>query len=70
MMIFEPDGSNNPADILTKYLGSELMASHLLRMGCVMLEGKADLAPNVQKGSEYQPAGRCRVQGECEEIDG
>ena len=33
--IYKIDGSINPADILTKDMGSELMSSHLLRMRCV-----------------------------------
>ena len=45
--IYKIDGSINPSDILTKYLASDVMTSHLTRMGCTMLDGRAALAPNV-----------------------
>ena len=45
--IYKIDGSINPSDILTKYLTSDVMISHLIRMGCTMLDGRAALAPNV-----------------------
>ena len=46
------DGKLNPADVLTKYLGSDIMSEHLLRMACVMCAGRAALAPTVKKEEE------------------
>merc|ERR1712079_652887 len=48
------DGKLNPADVLTKYLGSDVMTEHLLRMACVMCTGRSALAPAVKKEEERQ----------------
>ena len=48
------DGKLNPADVLTKYLGSDIMSEHLLRMACVMCAGRSALAPTVKREEEKQ----------------
>ena len=48
------DGKLNPADVLTKYLGSDVVSEHLLRMACVMCAGRSALAPIVKKEEEKQ----------------
>ena len=48
------DGKVNPADVLTKYVGSDVMTEHLLRMACVMCSGRSALAPTIKKEEERQ----------------
>ena len=39
-------GDENPADLLTKHLGAELISAHLARMSCWERAGRALLAPS------------------------
>ncbi len=40
-------GTENPADLLTKFLSSELAAGHEARLGCWPAEGRADITPGL-----------------------
>ena len=41
------DTKNNVADLMTKYLGSELFEKHVLDMGFVFMEGRAGEAVSI-----------------------
>ena len=42
-------GLQNPADALTKYLGSGALFEHMARAGCWLAEGRARIAPALTK---------------------
>ena len=42
-------GLQNPADALTKYLGSDALLEHMARAGCWLAEGRARTAPALTK---------------------
>ena len=44
-------GLQNPADALTKYLGSDAMFEHMARAGCRLAEGRARTAPALARAS-------------------
>ena len=44
-------GLQNPADALTKYLGSDALFEHMARAGCWLAEGRARTAPALAKAS-------------------
>ena len=46
-------GSKNPADALTKHLGSELLMTHMIELGASSEEGRADIAPSIDDLSSY-----------------
>ena len=44
-------GLQNPADALTKYLGSDALLEHMARAGCWLAAGRARTAPELSKAS-------------------
>ena len=46
LIVQKVPGEANPADLLTKHLGAELISAHRARMSCWEREGRAQLAPS------------------------
>ena len=44
-------GTENPADLFTKYLDQGTIEQHLQRLGCEIIEGRADEAPKLHNVS-------------------
>ena len=49
ILVEKVKGQENMADILTKYVSSDLMAKHIKSMGIVIPQGRHHLAPEVSK---------------------
>ena len=48
-------GSNSPADLMTKYLNTDVINKHLTTLGQEMREGRADEALEMHGTSEVNP---------------
>jgi hypothetical protein len=48
LSVMKVAGEDNPADLMTKYLGEDAMFRNLSRMGCWPREGRAQSAPQLQ----------------------
>ena len=46
-------GTKNPADILTKHVGGELLALHLMELKVSCMEGRSEKAPALDSIGEY-----------------
>ena len=55
-------GVVNPADLLTKHLGADVIFGHLGRLSCEAREGRARLAPKCVIGACTAPAGPTRTE--------
>ena len=45
-------GTENPADLLTKYLGNEVLQGHLGRLGMVQELGRHELSPEIARDAK------------------
>ena len=46
-------GEKNPADLLTKHLGAEVIAKHVETLSMVWVEGRAESAPTLDSVASY-----------------
>ena len=44
-------GTDNPADLMTKHLGQEVLTKHSLKLGVTFPGGRAETAPNLHNVS-------------------
>ena len=46
-------GEKNPADLLTKHLGAEVIAQHVDTLNKIWVEGRAESAPTLDSVESY-----------------
>ena len=54
-------GEMNPADLLTKHLGADVIKRHLNTMNAAITEGRAESAPEISSVLEEDPKSHARA---------